>query len=178
MDATWMAAGELAAAVRARKVSAVELLEHFRKRVDQHNPKINAVVVFDWERANEQAVAADAAVAKGKATGPLHGVPMTVKECFDVEGLPTTAGAVPLKANAALRHADAVKKLVESVVTFQERSTEIIAEMRKLSTQNSAEIRDAVEQGKKRIARLVADAEQLPVATASPAAPASPAAVP
>jgi hypothetical protein len=60
--------------------------------------------------------------------------------------------------------ADAVKKLVESVVTFQERSTEIIAEMRKLSTQNSAEIRDAVEQGKKRIARLVADAKELPAA--------------
>ena len=52
--------------------------------------------------------------------------------------------------------ADAVKKLVDSVVTFQERSTEIIAEMRKLSTQNSAEIRDAVEDGKKRIARLIA----------------------
>ncbi len=60
--------------------------------------------------------------------------------------------------------ADAVKKLVESVVTFQERSTEIIAEMRKLSTQNSAEIRDAVEDGKKRIARLIAAGETLPAA--------------
>jgi uncharacterized protein YaaN involved in tellurite resistance len=60
--------------------------------------------------------------------------------------------------------ADAVKKLVESVVTFQERSREIIAEMRKLSTQNSAEIRDAVEEGKKRIARLTAAAEELPAA--------------
>jgi hypothetical protein len=60
--------------------------------------------------------------------------------------------------------ADAVKKLVESVVTFQERSTEIIAEMRKLSTQNSAEIRDAVEEGKKRVARLIAAGETLPAA--------------
>lgn len=58
--------------------------------------------------------------------------------------------------------ADAVKKLVDSVVTFQERSTEIIAEMRKLSTQNSAEIRDAVEDGKKRVARLIAAGETLP----------------
>ena len=57
---------------------------------------------------------------------------------------------------------DAVKKLVDSVVTFQERSTEIIAEMRKLSTQNSAEIREAVEDGKKRIARLIAAGETLP----------------
>jgi hypothetical protein len=59
--------------------------------------------------------------------------------------------------------ADAVKKLVDSVVNFQERSTEIIAEMRKLSTQNSAEIRDAVEDGKKRIARLIAAGESLPL---------------
>ena len=58
--------------------------------------------------------------------------------------------------------ADAVKKLVDSVIGFQERSTEIIAEMRKLSTQNSAEIRDAVEDGKKRIARLIAAGETLP----------------
>jgi hypothetical protein len=58
--------------------------------------------------------------------------------------------------------ADAVKKLVDSVVSFQERSTEIIAEMRKLATQNSAEIRDAVEGGKKRMARLISEADMLP----------------
>ncbi|HVL74012.1 MAG TPA: cell surface protein [Beijerinckiaceae bacterium] len=59
---------------------------------------------------------------------------------------------------------DAVKKLVDSVVTFQERSLEIVSEMRQLSTQNSAEIRDAVEQGKRRIARLVAEGRALPLA--------------
>jgi hypothetical protein len=59
--------------------------------------------------------------------------------------------------------ADAVKKLVDSVITFQERSLEIVGEMRKLSTQNSAEIRDAVEEGKRRIARLVAEGQALPV---------------
>lgn len=59
--------------------------------------------------------------------------------------------------------ADAVKKLIDSVVTFQERSTEIITEMRKLSTQNSTEIRDAVEDGKKRIARLVEAGQSLPM---------------
>jgi flagellar motor protein MotB len=58
--------------------------------------------------------------------------------------------------------ADAVKKLVDSVITFQERSLEIIGEMRRLSTQNSAEIRDAVEDGKRRIARLVAEGQALP----------------
>ena len=59
--------------------------------------------------------------------------------------------------------ADAVKKLVDSVVGFQERSQTIIEEMRKLATQNSAEIRDAVEDGKRRIAKLVADGKALPL---------------
>jgi hypothetical protein len=59
--------------------------------------------------------------------------------------------------------ADAVKKLVDSVVNFQERSLEIVKEMRVLSTKNSAEIRDAVEDGKRRIARLVAEGEALPI---------------
>ena len=59
--------------------------------------------------------------------------------------------------------ADAVKKLVDSVVGFQERSQTIIEEMRKLATQNSGEIRDAVEDGKRRIAKLVADGKALPL---------------
>jgi hypothetical protein len=59
--------------------------------------------------------------------------------------------------------ADAVKKLVDSVVNYQERSQQIIDEMRKLATQNSAEIRDAVEDGKRRIAKLVADGKALPL---------------
>jgi len=58
--------------------------------------------------------------------------------------------------------ADAVKKLVDSVITFQERSLEIVGEMRRLATQNSAEIRDAVEDGKRRVARLVAEGQALP----------------
>jgi hypothetical protein len=59
--------------------------------------------------------------------------------------------------------ADAVKKLVDSVVNYQERSQQIIDDMRKLATQNSAEIRDAVEDGKRRIAKLVADGKALPL---------------
>ena len=59
--------------------------------------------------------------------------------------------------------ADAVKKLVDSVITFQERSLEIVNEMRQLATQNSAEIRDAVEGSKRRIARLVAQGQALPL---------------
>jgi hypothetical protein len=64
--------------------------------------------------------------------------------------------------------ADAVRKLVDSVVNFQVRSLEIVDEMRKLSTQNSAEIRDAVEEGKQRITRLVAAGEALPAGRVIP----------
>jgi uncharacterized protein YaaN involved in tellurite resistance len=59
--------------------------------------------------------------------------------------------------------ADAVKKLVDSVVNYQERSQQIIDEMRKLATQNSAEIREAVEDGKRRIAKLVENGKALPL---------------
>jgi len=59
--------------------------------------------------------------------------------------------------------ADSVKKLVGSVVNFQEKSIAIVDEMRKLATQNSAEIRDAVEDGKRRIAKLIAEGKALGV---------------
>jgi hypothetical protein len=59
--------------------------------------------------------------------------------------------------------ADSVKKLVDSVVGFQERSLQIVEEMRKMSTQNSAEIRDAVEDGKRRVAKLITEGKALPI---------------
>jgi hypothetical protein len=80
--------------------------------------------------------------------------------------------------------ADAVQKLVDSVVNFQERSREIIAEMRTLATRNSEEIRDAVEDGKRRLARLTVEAASLPPAppqalpASAPTGTMSPAATP
>ncbi len=82
----------IAAQLRRRELSAVECLEYFRERVERLNPAINAIVVFDWDRAREGALRADRALAQGQPTGPLHGVPMTIKESFDVAGLPTTWG--------------------------------------------------------------------------------------
>jgi hypothetical protein len=64
--------------------------------------------------------------------------------------------------------ADAVKKLVDSVINYQVRSREIIAEMRDLSTKNAVEIRDAVESGKQRLARLVQSGEALPLEALPP----------
>lgn len=83
---------QIAAQLRSRDLGAVECLEYFRARVEQLNPALNAIVVFDWERAGEAARQADDALARGLPSGPLHGVPMTIKESFDVAGLPTTWG--------------------------------------------------------------------------------------
>jgi amidase len=82
----------IAAQLRRRQLSAVECLEYFRARVERLNPALNAIVVFDWERADESARRADQTLAQGLPCGPLHGVPMTIKESFDVSGLPTTWG--------------------------------------------------------------------------------------
>jgi amidase len=83
---------QIAAQLRQRQLSAVECLEYFRARVERLNPALNAIVVFDWERAREGARRADQTLAQGLPCGPLHGVPMTIKESFDIANLPTTWG--------------------------------------------------------------------------------------
>jgi amidase len=82
----------IAAQLRNRELRAVECLEYFRARVERLNPALNAIVVLDWERAYESARRADQALAQGQPVGALHGVPMTIKESYDVAGLPTTWG--------------------------------------------------------------------------------------
>src|SRR5450432_2031383 len=84
-------ATELSAALAARQVSAVELAQDAIGRIERHDTKINAVCVRDFERALDAARAADAARARGEAK-PLLGIPMTVKESYNVAGLPTTWG--------------------------------------------------------------------------------------
>ena len=75
-EITLSPATELAQRVKRKDISAVELLELHLQRYRQHNPVINAVVFTQIDHAYEQAQAADRAVAQGKTTGPLHGVPM------------------------------------------------------------------------------------------------------
>jgi amidase len=82
---------ELADAMRARKISASELLGHTLARIETLDHRFNAVVVRDFDRAREAAKAADAALARGDRR-PLLGIPATVKEPFNVAGLPTTFG--------------------------------------------------------------------------------------
>jgi len=84
-------AKELVGLLQSRQVSAVELLERSIARIEAHDGALNAVVVRDFERARTAAAEADRALARGERR-PLLGVPMTVKECNDVAGLPTTWG--------------------------------------------------------------------------------------
>jgi amidase len=102
---------EIARLIRDRRVSSSDVLEHFLVRVEKYNSSINAIVWMDAERARKRARKADAALAKGERWGPLHGVPMTIKESFTVAGSPTTWGAPEFKDNVTETSALAVERL-------------------------------------------------------------------
>jgi amidase len=88
---------ELAQAIRAKQVSSHEVVQAHLDRIAAINDKLNAVTVVLHEQALRAADEADRALARGAATGPLHGVPMTVKENIDLDGSPTTMGVIALK---------------------------------------------------------------------------------
>jgi amidase len=102
----------LAGEIRDRRVGCLELLDFFLDRAERYNPALNAIVAWQIEKARERARAADAALARGEVWGPLHGVPMTVKESFEIAGLPTTWGNPPLKDNIAAGNAVLVDRLL------------------------------------------------------------------
>ena len=85
-------ATELAALVRGRQVSATEATQSALARLDQVNPRLNAVIQHDPAQALAAAAAVDAAIARGEAPGPLAGVPITVKVNVDQQGWATTNG--------------------------------------------------------------------------------------
>jgi len=118
LDLPFQSAKQLAAAVRKKKIGCLELLDLYLKRVETHNPKLNAIIATDIEGARERAKAADGAVAAGGKLGPLHGVPMTIKESFDVEGLPTTWGDPTFRNSVAERNAVLAQRMVDAGVTL------------------------------------------------------------
>ncbi len=110
-DLAFLPAHELARRLRRRELSALELLDHHLARITRLGGPINAVVVLDADRARTRARAADAALARGELWGPLHGLPMTVKESFNIAGLPTTYGYAAYKDNIASSDAVLVQRL-------------------------------------------------------------------
>ena len=95
MDLAFSSIAEIATAIAARKISAVEALDAHLARIDRHNEALNAIVILDREGARERALQADAAQARGDMLGPLHGVPFTLKDAHETAGIRTTAGFQP-----------------------------------------------------------------------------------
>ena len=96
-DIIYASAKTMAQAIRNKEVSAVELVEAHLARIEEVNPAINAVVMLAAERARAEAVEADAAIARGESVGALHGVPFTLKDSIDTEGVVTTGGTLGRK---------------------------------------------------------------------------------
>src|SRR5499433_2186986 len=111
-------AKELAADIRRKKIGCLELLDLYLERVAKHNPSLNAIIAMDVDGARKRARAADRALARKQMWGPLHGVPMTIKESYDVVGMPTTRGIPELKDNFPPRNALAVDRLLDAGVVL------------------------------------------------------------
>ncbi len=107
---TYASAAEMAAALAKKSVSALELAEDAIRRLESCEPKLNAVCVRDFDAAREAAREADARLARGER-GPLLGVPMTIKESFNLAGTPTNWGFAPLRDFKPAEDALAVQRL-------------------------------------------------------------------
>src|SRR6478735_6131410 len=106
-------AKQLAAAIRKKKIGCVELLDLYLKRVEAHNPALNAIIAMDVEGARKRARDADKAVKAGKKLVPLHGVPMTLKESYGIADRATTWGDPAFKEHKAEENSITAQRLVD-----------------------------------------------------------------
>jgi amidase len=93
-EINFVSAVEIARMIRERKVSSLEAVRACYRRIDEVNPRLNAVIQFCRDRALKEAGEADALLARGESKGPLHGVPMTIKDSIDTEGVISTGGTL------------------------------------------------------------------------------------
>ena len=93
-DPTSASAAQLADAIREKQISSAEVVDAHLRRIDAVNLRLNAVVALAADRARDEARAADAALARGDVRGPLHGVPITIKDNLDTAGVVTTGGTL------------------------------------------------------------------------------------
>jgi aspartyl-tRNA(Asn)/glutamyl-tRNA(Gln) amidotransferase subunit A len=110
-DLHWMTAGEAAQAIAAQKLSPVELMNALLQRIGRLDPRLNVFIRLDAEAAMETARAAEAEAASGRLRGPLHGVPVGIKDIIDVASLPTTCHSKILIDNVAAADAMCVSRL-------------------------------------------------------------------
>ena len=116
MEWAYQTAADLIRSLKEEKITSKQLVKYYFARMDRFNPEINAVVQMQRELALQQAEQADIERKEGKIIGLLHGLPMTVKESFNVKGLLTTSGAKHLRNNVASSNASGVQRLLNSGV--------------------------------------------------------------
>jgi len=102
---------KLAQEIRARRVSSQEAVQAYLNRIEDVNPRLNAVVQLLAEQALDTAKASDGALASGEIWGPLHGVPMTIKDSFDTAGVISTGGTQGRRSHVPAHDATVVRRL-------------------------------------------------------------------
>ncbi len=110
-DPIFMSTTKLAGLLRKKELSAVEAVQMYIKRQTAVNDKLNAVVTNCFERALEEARALDSKAAKGEFVGPLHGVPITIKDSLDTEGVISTGATVGRQAFVPSKDATVVSRV-------------------------------------------------------------------
>ncbi|MBI4765249.1 MAG: amidase [Deltaproteobacteria bacterium] len=113
-DLASISATKLVGALKNKQVGSLELLEFYIERYERLNPRINAIVATDFDSARKRANDADAALAKGEVWGPLHGLPMTIKDNIPVVGMPNTYGMPIAKEFVPSANADVVESLLDA----------------------------------------------------------------
>jgi amidase len=114
MSILYRSAFELAEDIKAGKLSSQEVLEFFLARVDKFNSTLNAVVQLDVKRARHKAELADAAAAQGEDWGPLHGVPLTIKDAYATEGIISVNGMPEFESFVPEQNADGVQRYLNA----------------------------------------------------------------
>jgi amidase len=109
-----LSATKLLGALKNKQMGSLELLEFYIERYERLNPRVNAIVATNFDSARKRANEADAALAKGQDWGPLHGLPMTIKDTFPVKGMPNTYGLPIAKDFVPSENADVVESLLEA----------------------------------------------------------------
>ncbi|MBI5567290.1 MAG: amidase [Chloroflexi bacterium] len=109
---------ELQHDIRTKQISPLELTRAYLDRIEMLNPKLNAFITLTAESALAEAQAATEAVMRGAELGPLHGIPLALKDLFDVRGVPTTAGSPLMKDNVARADAFVTKQLRDAGAIF------------------------------------------------------------
>jgi amidase len=110
-DLPFRSATRLAQAIRQKEISSLELTDLYIERIEKYDEALNAVVVRCFDQAREAARAADERLGRGQSQGPLHGLPVTIKEAYNLEGTPTTWGVPGLKDTVAASDAETVRRL-------------------------------------------------------------------